>query len=247
MNIHAILRQINRDLVPQFEERLREHLQSKDREWLVEQIVRLTLDAHSLQENDRKIFMEAKEKRRAERRARLQEICLTCDVLESFLYEHRHFTRESMMNDGYLLDTAYIKGTNIIDEKQRTQKGNQLLTHAKDILFGLLFGDENTNTHFNRKEREMLTLVLPRYKAQCLDFMKATTELSALGTWQDPDSVSNDAQADNVILEVEFGEVEGELIGKGIIAALSLINNLEVNEQILYGRMINIEQSTLIM
>ena len=93
----------------------------------------------------------------------------------------------------------------------------------------------------------MLTLVLPRYKAQCLDFMKATTELNALGTWQDPDSVSNDAQADNVILEVEFGEIEGELIGKGIVTALSLINNLEVNEQILYGRMINIEQSTLIM
>ncbi len=92
----------------------------------------------------------------------------------------------------------------------------------------------------------MLTLIIPRHKAACLDFMKATTELSASGTWQDPDSVSNDAHADNVILEVEFGEVEGELIGKGIIQSLSLINHLEVNEQILYGRMINIEQSTLV-
>lgn len=246
MNIHAILRSINRDLVPQFEERLREQLQSKDREWLIEQIVRLTLDAHSLQENDRRIFLEAKEKRRVERRARLQELCLTCEVLDSFLNSYQNFSRESMISNGYLLETANVKGTNLIEENQRTEKGNQLLTFAKDILFGLLFGDEKTNTHFERKEREMLTLILPRFKAQCLDFMKATTEMSALGTWQDPDSVSNDAQADNIILEVEFGEIEGELIGKGIILALSLINNLEVNEQILYGRMINIEQSTLI-
>ncbi|MGB2774988.1 MAG: hypothetical protein WBF31_21975 [Anaerolineae bacterium] len=38
----------------------------------------------------------------------------------------------------------------------------------------------------------------------------------------------------------------GEAIGHGIVRGLSLINNLEVNEQILYARMINIEQSTLI-
>ena len=79
-----------------------------------------------------------------------------------------------------------------------------------------------------------------------LDFMKATTELSALGTWQDPELVSNDQRADNVLLEVEFGEVEGELVGDGIIRSLSLINNLEINEQILYARMINVEQTTLI-
>ncbi len=76
--------------------------------------------------------------------------------------------------------------------------------------------------------------------------MKATTELSALGTWQDPELVSNDQRADNVLLEVEFGEVEGELVGDGIIRSLSLINNLEINEQILYARMINVEQTTLI-
>ena len=70
--------------------------------------------------------------------------------------------------------------------------------------------------------------------------------MSAAGTWQDPDSVSNDARADNVIMEVEYGEIEGEGIGHGIVRGLSLINNLEVNEQILYARMINIEQSTLI-
>ncbi|MGD1714140.1 hypothetical protein [Hydrocoleum sp. CS-953] len=76
--------------------------------------------------------------------------------------------------------------------------------------------------------------------------MKATTEISGLGNWQDPDSVSNDSRADNIILQVEYGEIEGELIGDGIVICLSLINNLEINEQILYARMINVEQSTLI-
>jgi len=42
-NIEHIIRQINKELVPQFEERLRPHLASQDREWLIEQIVRLTL------------------------------------------------------------------------------------------------------------------------------------------------------------------------------------------------------------
>ena len=89
-------------------------------------------------------------------------------------------------------------------------------------------------------------MAVPRSKAAALDFMQASTELNAAGTWQDPDSVSNDERADNVLLEVQYGEVEGELVGHGIVAALSLINNLEINEQVLYARMINVEEATLI-
>lgn len=76
--------------------------------------------------------------------------------------------------------------------------------------------------------------------------MQAATELNAAGTWQDPDNVSNDERAGNVVIEVEYGEVKEELVGDGILAALKLINNLEINEQVLYARMTNIEQSTLI-
>lgn len=74
--------------------------------------------------------------------------------------------------------------------------------------------------------------------------MKAATELSAFGIWQDPESVSNDMRADNVILEIEYGVIQCQMIGNGIFRTLSLINNLAINEQILYGRMSNIEQST---
>jgi hypothetical protein len=58
--------------------------------------------------------------------------------------------------------------------------------------------------------------------------------------------VSNDERADNVLLEVQFGETSDEIVGNAIVAALSVINNLEINEQVLYARMINVEETTLI-
>ena len=38
-NIHSIVRRINRELAPQFEERLRSYLAEHDKEWLIEQIL----------------------------------------------------------------------------------------------------------------------------------------------------------------------------------------------------------------
>ena len=49
VNIEAIVREINRELSPQFEEELRRHLSRKNKSWLVDQIVRLTLDKHGLE------------------------------------------------------------------------------------------------------------------------------------------------------------------------------------------------------
>ena len=245
-NIDHIVRRINRDLVPLFEEKLREYLAEKDKDWLIEQIVRLTLDAHSLEEMDRKVKQEIVAQNRAERLERVQAIGLDRGKLEAFLKQYAGKGRDELIAEGYLSIEAPEKGTDLIGGAFRNASGNELLTHAKDVLFALLFGDASTNTDFQRAEQELLTLTMPRFKAGALDFMKATTELSALGTWQDPDSVSNDTRADNVIFEVEYGEIEGELVGNGVVRCLSLINNLEVNEQILYARMINLEQSTLI-
>jgi len=244
--IEAILREVNRDLVPLFEQRLRAFLAYQDREWLIEQIVRLTLDAHSLEEMDRKVLQEAKKKERVERIARLVGIGLDRNVLAAFLERYEPYDRERLVRDGYLLAEAPEKGTDTIGGEHRTAAGNELLELAQDMLFGLLFGDETTGTQLERLQRELLTFTLPRFKAGALDFMKATTEFSAAGTWEDPSNVSNDTRADNVILEVEYGEIAEELVGAGIVRCLSLINNLEVNEQILYARMINVEQTTLI-
>lgn len=245
-NIESIVRQINRDLVPQFEEQLRAHLAGQDKEWLIEQVVRLTLDAHSLEEMDRKHFREEETRRRAERAKRVKALKLDRAKLEKFLHRYKTHDRQWLIRQGYLKRNAPPRGAALIIARFRTPQGETLLNRAKDMLYGLLFGDKGTNTSFERHQRELLTLTVPRLKSEALDFMKATTELSAAGTWQDPKGAANDLRADNVILEVEYGEIEGETIGNGIILALSLINNLEINEEILYGRMENIEQSTLI-
>ncbi len=87
---------------------------------------------------------------------------------------------------------------------------------------------------------------MPGDMTDALDFMKATTELSAPGTRQDSGSVSTEVWASDVRPEVEYGEVECDLVGDGIVRALSVINNLGINEQVLSTRRINIEQATLI-
>lgn len=245
-NIEVIIRQINRDLVPQFEEKLRAHLELQDRDWLIEQVIRLTLDAHSLEDKDRKKFREEEDRKRAERARRVTGMGLDRDRLAQFLNEYRGYDRAALIETGLLAKDCPAKGGELIGSNFRSDQGEGLLELAKDMLYGLLFGDEATGTRFKRTQRELLTLTVPRLKAESLDFMKATTELSALGTWQDPRGAANDMQADNVVLEVEYGEIDGELIGDGIVLSLSLINNLEINEEILYGRMENVEQSTLI-
>ncbi|MGI8928832.1 MAG: hypothetical protein ACR2H0_05140, partial [Candidatus Limnocylindrales bacterium] len=231
---------------PQFEERLRAALADRDRDWLVDQLVRLTLDAHSLEDLDRAIVMEEKARRRQERLARVAELGLDASKVRGFTADHSAMTRDRAISDGYLDPAAPAKGTDLISPELRTSSGEALLLGAKDILFGLLFGDAATQTRLDRVQQELLTLAMPRAKAGALDFMRAATELAAAGTWQDPASVSNDERADNVLLEVQFGETADEVVGNAIVAALSVINNLEINEQVLYARMINIEESTLI-
>lgn len=245
-NIEAIVRQINKDLVPQFEEKLRAYLAGQDREWLTEQIVRLTLDAHSLEEMDRKHIREEETRRRQARAERVKELGLDANLLREFVQKYKEYNRETLIQEKLLSAEAPPKGGALIEESLRSEQGNELLQYAKDMLFGFLFGDQSTNTNLHRTQRELLTLTVPRLKSEALDFMKATTELSAMGTWQDPKGAASDLRADNVVLEIEYGEIEGERIGDGVVTALKLINNLEINEEILYGRMENIEQSTLV-
>ena len=245
-NIEAIVREINRDLVPEFEKKLRAYLVEQDRDWLIDQIVRLTLDAHSLEERDRKYSREEENRRRQERVERVRKLRLNRSKLHEFIEQWRDTSRETLIQKNLLSRDAPAKGKGLIADEFRTPEGTALLQHAKDMLFGLLFGDENTNTELHRTQRKLLTLTVPRMKSDVLDFMKATTELSATGTWQDPTGSDSDLRTDNVVMEIEFGEIEGETIGQGVIAALKLINNLEINEEILYGRMENVEQSTLV-
>lgn len=245
--IESIVREIRRDVTPLFEQKLRAYLMDQDKDWLIEQIIRLTLDAHSLQEMDRKVMQETKARLREERIQRVKQLGMDEAKLRYFIGKYRSVDREQLIGEGMLIAKAHPKGTFLIPANQRSNAGNALLEETKDHLYAFLFGDESNGTSFKRNQQELLTVTVPVSKVSALDFMKATTELSAYGTWQDPESVSNDLRADNTLLQVEYGEVEGELIGDGIKIALGLINNLEINEQVLYARMENIEQSTLIL
>jgi hypothetical protein len=246
MTVESARRQVADDLGAHVEDRLRSFLVTQDREWLIDQIVRLALDTQRLQERDLAQRQEARATCRAERLVRVRALGMNAQVLTDFLERYRSHDRATLIREGYLLASVPPKGTRLIGDADRTAAGSHLLQHAKDVLFSLLFGDESIGTSLARIQRELLTFTLPRFKAEALDFMKAATELRAAGTWQDPSNVSHDSRTDNVLVEVEFGEVEGELVGDGIVRCLSLINDLEVNEQILYARMINVEQTTLI-
>lgn len=242
--IDDLARGIARDLSPEFEKRLRDVLGQQDREWLINELVRLTLSRHRLEDLERDSAATAL--LRAERLQRVAKLKLDEAAVKHFIADNEGRDRERLIAEGYLNANAPEKGTGLLGGEHRTPQGEALLVGAKDMLFGLLFGDAATVTNLDRVQQELLTLALPRAKAGALDFMRASTELAAAGTWQDPESVSNDERADNVLLEVQFGETADELVGRGIVAALSLINNLEVNEQVLYARMINVEESTLI-
>ena len=163
--IHHLVQSVQRDLTPVFEERLREQLADKDRDWLVDQIVRLTLDRHSMQEIDRKSEQEAKAAARAARVERVKLLALDQAVLETFLAEHGGVTREALIESGHLLASAPAKGTALIVSDDRSEQGDELLQFAKDVLFALLFGDASTNTSLARTQQELLTFALPRFKA----------------------------------------------------------------------------------
>jgi hypothetical protein len=51
--IDDLARGIARDLSPEFEKRLRDALAGQDREWLIAELVRLTLSLHRLEDLER--------------------------------------------------------------------------------------------------------------------------------------------------------------------------------------------------
>jgi hypothetical protein len=68
--------------------------------------VRLTLDAHSLEEIDRRGVAEEKARARAERAAPVGDMRLDEPALAAFLAELRGATRDDLTGHGFLLATA---------------------------------------------------------------------------------------------------------------------------------------------
>jgi hypothetical protein len=119
-NIESAIRQINKELVPQFESRLREHLASQDREWLIEQIVRLTLDAHSLREMDRRHLLAVKAARRQERMERVRKLAIDRAAVVSFIATYASYNRDYLIREGFLRASAPEKGTALLTAEFQT-------------------------------------------------------------------------------------------------------------------------------
>jgi len=247
-SVEQMVRNMRAELADEYYQRLYDALIAQDKNWLVEELIKQlakhddgpSLGKQIIQNLGQDSFA-AEEGARINRikRMRLDEWRL------SGLIEKYNQIQVTRSEDCFYLIDPPAKGTDIILPRHRTEEGQALLQEAKDILYALLYGTKEERVDLKRVEHELLTIVLPRPKSYCMGFLRTVTEISSLGNWRDPEGHCSDEQSINSILEIQYGEVASEKIGDGIISTLRLINELEINEKVLYARMRNVEQSSL--
>ncbi|MFV0137901.1 hypothetical protein ACLGIH_32725 [Streptomyces sp. HMX87] len=246
-DIHGIVGRVRSEMGDELRSRVRRALRDRPRDWLVQQLLDLALPPAlpAPRAGEAPAPREETEDERAARLARVRALALDHAVLRAWVDEHRGLTRQDLTDRG-ALRTPPPKGGPVIGPQHRSPEAEDLLCRSKDVLCALLFGDEETGVRLRRAERELLTLTVPRAKAHTIAFVfQAATEIGAHGTWRDPHGTADDDRAANTVYQVEYGETADELVGNGISTCLKLINELETNEQVLYGRTENVEESTL--
>jgi hypothetical protein len=251
MTVDDIVRDLAEVLLKQYQSQARTALLAQPKEWLVDEL--LARLPGPLERKDAQLAVTLRaataevesEADRALRRGRIRAWKLDGSGLPARVERLRAWSRSRLESERLLIDPPAMGGA-MIDPAHRSSEGEALLREAKDTLYALLFEDGTDLVQLDRVRRELLTLTLPRDKSRSVAFMlRAATEINAVGTWQDPTGRANDEFAANTILQVEYGEISDEQVGHGIAASLRLINYLEVNEQVLYARMENVEESTL--
>ena len=234
-----------------FEERLRAELALRERSWLVDQLARRVLrerhvHAHEHRRLTRHLSHVESTAQRHRRLERIERLGLDESALRAILGRYRALDRATLESKGYLISPPH-EGEEALGPDHRSAEGERLLEEAHDLFYALLFCEAAQGVHLTRARRDFLTVTLPSKKADSLKrFMLAVTETSAAGTWLDPDGVSDDIDARNTVLQVEFGDTPDTMVCDALIAVLRMINNLEVNEEILYARIEQLEKSTLI-
>ena len=237
-DISSIIKKAQNDLFPQLEAKIRAELELKDKDWLIDQIIYLTCERHSLHEQKQSL------ENIQHCITRIRNKGYNDHTLTQFINRYQKVSRSELETDGYLINPPHM-GLAAIETHQRSKEGEALLKEAQDMLYAALYGDTSINVNLTRGQEELLTMILPQSKSETLSFLKAVTQVNALGTWKDPEGVSNDDQANNIGLQVEFGDNEKGTIGLAVFVVLNLINLLQVNEQILYARMEKVARSSL--
>lgn len=250
-DLDQLVESLNAEAEGEFEKRLTEALSKRDRRWLEKQIVEhVHAERHVHGGRHRQLGrQEPHVESVAERKKRLLRIRglgLDAAGVRETAARYRKWTREALIEKGLLKNPPH-KGKEAVDPAHRTEAGGRLLTEARDFFYALLFCDAGAGVALKRTRRDFLTVTLPSSKKAALEsFMLAVTETHAAGTWLDPEGVSDDVGARNTVLQVEFGDTADDLVCDALIAVLGLINNLEVNEQILYARIEKLARSTLV-
>ena len=237
-DISSIIKKAQDDLFPQLEAKIRAELELKDKDWLIDQIIYLTCERHSFHEQKQTLEYIQR------RINRIRNKGYDNQSVIHFIERYQKVSRADLEAAGYLINPPHL-GLATIETRHRTQEGESLLEEAQDMLYATLYGDASISVNLTRGQEELLTMILPQSKSETMSFLKAVTQVNALGTWKDPEGVSNDDQANNIGLQVEFGDNEKGTIGLAVFVALNLINLLQVNEQILYARMEKVARSSL--
>ena len=188
------------------------------------------------------------EAERLARAVRVRPLGIDLAFIQGFIEHNRGLTRARLIETGHLYPSTPPQGArSIVIPRYRTPLGEVKLRQTHDVLYALLYGDSDSmGVALDRTSRELMTLVLPRHKAHSVTFMLiADSEHDAVGSWKDPQHVADDSDAPNVTVEVEFGEVESKAVTLGVKTAIGILNLLEINEQLVYGRFTKVDDSTL--
>jgi hypothetical protein len=230
----------------EYEGRIRACLARQPRQWLEEQLLAQVLPGAGAAPRARTETGPRGEDReeRAERRERVLAMRLDEKRLGGLVARFRELDRERLEAEGFLLDPP-PRGSAIVGAEQRSAAGQALLRDAKDVLYALVHGDDDTGVRLTRVERELLVLTLPRAKAHTVASVLCPPAQPDAGcTGSAPARRVDAGREPDGVIRVPYGEVASELVGNGIAATLRLINHLEVNEQVLHARMEKAEEGT---
>ncbi|GAA3091336.1 hypothetical protein [Streptosporangium carneum] len=240
LDVTRIVEQIQDELSEELRERVRTRLRAQSVDWLVEQLLTLVLpergSAGAAPRRPAPTWAAGETEEDGDARtARLRELGLDEDSLSRYTERYRSLNRSVLEAGGYLVDPP-PKGEELVPRSCRSPQGEALLREVRDVLYGLLFGGEEEGVLLGRTGRELLTLTVPRAKAHAVAFLlRAAAEVGAECACGDPEGIEGGVA--DTVLQIEYGEVTGGLVGGALSAALTLVNNLEVNEPVLHGRM----------
>ncbi|MGY6649597.1 hypothetical protein [Wenyingzhuangia sp. IMCC45574] len=237
-DINSIFKKAQDDLFPELEAKIRAELETKDKNWLIDQIILLTCERHSLHEQHENL-QAAKKFIRS-----IKERNYTYKYIQNFVTKYKGIKREDLEESNILINAPHM-GLDVLESKHLSLQGQTILQETKEILYVLLYDDININTIFTREKEEILIMTIPTEKLDALSFLKATTEIKCEGIWKDPEGISNDEHANNTELHVEFGDYIDQRISEALFVVLNLLNLLLINEQIFYVRTTNVMRSSL--